>query len=778
MKLRVRLVTRRLLLAGAALPLIGGASYAQDKDTSSVAGPVEVTITATRKKAALSKVPISVTAFTQDNLDAKGVRNIDDISRLAPGVRLVSLGGNDIAGDGKSISIRGISSSVGSATTGIYLDDTPIQVRRVGNATTNFYPTIFDLERVEVLRGPQGTLFGAGAEGGTVRFITPQPSLTNYSTYVRTELGFTDGGDPSYEAGIATGGPIIEDKLGFRISTYYRRDGGYIDRVDPSSMKQVEDNANSQDNFASRAALTWKMTPEFKGTFSVYTQTEKSNGSSFYFEDLSDSQNGKFLSGTSQPSTSKGNLILPSLNLEYDGNSFDIISTSSYLNRKTERYVDYTNYISTLFFGTPYGYESGETSSAKLNDSQHDFTQEVRFQSNTNGRFNWVVGGFYSQSKQYSYQVNIDTDVDAALLRTYGIDTEGFLGQALYDGYSLFVTSASTTDQQTALFGQVDYEIFDGLKLTAGLRAAKVDLQAARVSVGPVAGSGVSFDTKQSESPTMPKVGVSWQIDNNNLYYATAAKGYRIGGINGPQNAFCASSLAELGLNNSPETYQSDSVWSYEAGAKNKVLDGKLSLETSVFNVKWDNIQTGVSLSNCGSGFITNLGKAESTGFDFAFNLKATGRLNLSGSVGYADAHNTEKVTGATNSSGVTTVYANNGTKIGGPPWSWALSGDYVFVLMSQDAYARFDYQHTGEGAKLDYGVSNTDVSLYPTKAWDVVNLRTGIRRNGIDASIYINNLFNKSPVIYRRRDSTSSSLYFDSTIRPFTMGVTLSYRY
>ena len=134
---------------------------------------------------------------------------------------------------GLIISIRGVNSAAGDATTGIYIDDTPIQLRTLGFGSDNALPYVFDLERVEVLRGPQGTLFGAGSEGGTVRFITPKPSLTDLQIYGKTELSFTQDGAPSYEGGLAVGAPIVDDKLGFRISGWWRHDGGWIDHLDP-----------------------------------------------------------------------------------------------------------------------------------------------------------------------------------------------------------------------------------------------------------------------------------------------------------------------------------------------------------------------------------------------------------------------------------------------------------------------------------------------------------------------------------------------------------------
>src|SRR3981189_30753 len=159
-------------------------------------GLQEVVVTATRHEESLSKVPISVTALTQESSDRLGIKDFQDVARFTPGVTIDNSGTN-------AISIRGISSSGGAGTTGIYLDDTPIQMRALGFNPDDTLPKTFDLDRVEVLRGPQGTLFGAGSEGGTVRYVMTQPSVTKESTYARSEVSITRGGEPSYEAGIA-----------------------------------------------------------------------------------------------------------------------------------------------------------------------------------------------------------------------------------------------------------------------------------------------------------------------------------------------------------------------------------------------------------------------------------------------------------------------------------------------------------------------------------------------------------------------------------------------
>jgi iron complex outermembrane recepter protein len=213
----------------------GDAAGGTRSDPGSRSELEEVIVTATRSQEAVSRIPISVQAFTKEDMEMAGVKGFEDLVRLSPGLTF-----NDTFAGGTNIAIRGIGSNAGSATTGIYIDDVPIQVRNLGYSATTIFPRMFDLDRVEVLRGPQGTLFGAGSEGGTVRFILPKPSLEEYDSFTRAEIGDTTHGAPSYELGEAVGGPIIPGTLGFRVSVYFRHAGGYIDRVAGSSLTVVD----------------------------------------------------------------------------------------------------------------------------------------------------------------------------------------------------------------------------------------------------------------------------------------------------------------------------------------------------------------------------------------------------------------------------------------------------------------------------------------------------------------------------------------------------------
>src|ERR1700730_3934990 len=271
------------------------ATFANAAEQTAAAEPAaapaleEIVVTATRREESISRVPISITAMSQEMLDQKGIKDFSDVARYTPGVAFDTSQSNQI-------SIRGISSTGGSGTTGIYIDDVPIQVRNLGFNSDDALVKLFDLDRVEVLRGPQGTLFGAGSEGGTVRYITTQPSLTKSSVYAKAETSYTQGGDINYETGVAAGAPGHDGGLGVRASAWYRRDGGWIDRIDPTSLQTVDKNANHDETTVLRVAALWQPNDALRFSPSVLYQNRQRNDVTIYWPEFSDPGKDRYFS--------------------------------------------------------------------------------------------------------------------------------------------------------------------------------------------------------------------------------------------------------------------------------------------------------------------------------------------------------------------------------------------------------------------------------------------------------------------------------------------------
>ncbi|HEX7781549.1 MAG TPA: TonB-dependent receptor [Sphingobium sp.] len=739
----------------------------------------DIVVTATRQGVRLGRVPASIAAYDTRQMDKQGVKSIADISRLSPGLNLTAPGAspNDVTGSKTTIAIRGIASTEGAATTGIYINDTPIQVRATGNISSTAYPQIFDIERVEVLRGPQGTLFGAGAEGGAVRFIVPTPSLTETSIYSRSELAATEHGAASYEGGVAIGTPLIQDKLGIRVSGWYRHDGGWIDRVDIPSGNIVDRNVNSVNSWTLRGALAWQPISNLTLTLSAFHQDRRSDNPPLMFRDISDLDAGEYRSGRVLNQPLHDRFTLPALDIKYElGGGISLTSNTSFFIRDQTFDGDYTNYVGAVVLGNPFPIVSPQFSPVHIEDKQRSFTQEVRIQSNPDDTFSWLIGGFYGNFRQSALQINADTTLESALIARYGVGAVGVFGTPYLPGSVVFQSNATTRDRQVAGFGQAGYEILSGLKLTAGVRVARNVFNSLEDKRGPFVGRNpVETAGTQKETPITPRFGLSYQPDSNNLFYVSAAKGFRTGGVNTAAPNFCNAELQSLGISGDSSTYKSDSLWSYEAGTKNRILDGHLTIAASVFHIKWKDIQQRLQLTSCGVGITANLGKASSNGFDLSLQARPSDRFTAGFSIGYADAKLDDNIFGTG-----TTVFARKGQKIGGPPITVTMSGQYDVDLFDQkDGYFRVDTQFVSESPTLTQGVVGADPTIKRiSDSYYQVSMRAGVLIGKIDASIFVDNLLGQTPILGTSRDTARSPLYYISSLRPRTFGMTLSYRY
>lgn len=739
------------------------------------ASNTEIVVTAQRRAETLSKVPMSIVAFSQEQLDAQSVRSIDDVVRLTPGLRITPSNGAN-GGRRSNISIRGIASSVGSPTTGVYLNDTPIQVRPTGNVASNFYPYIFDLERVEVLRGPQGTLFGAGAEGGAVRFITRKPSLTGFDVYGRADVAVTEGGAPSYEAGVAVGGPLVTDVLGFRVSGSYRDAGGWVDRVNPTTLQSVDKNVNNDKNYTLRGALKWQVTPDLTIEPSLFYQRQSSDDRDLYFVSLSDPDGGLFRSGKNLAQPFKDKFLMPAVDVRLDAGIVSLISSTSYIDRTTRQGGDFSNVESALFFGSSIPPFTPFNNKASYVDKQKSWTQEFRIESNNaDSPLKWTVGAFYGDNDQSSLQENTAPTLDAALQQILGLSAEQFFGVPLYQGIFSFVANRSSSDVQKALFAQADYKIVDSLTLTLGARQAWTKFSFERSAVGPAAGSAnfVTVTGQQKESPFTYKAGLSWQVDEDNLLYGSVAKGFRTGGANPPSSAFCNASLAQLGITEAPSTYDSDSTISYEIGSKNKTLGGALQLAASGFYVKWKDIQQSVPLAGCGSEFIANFGDATAKGFDLELTARPNDALTLGASIGFTDATLDKTLRGT----GTIILGLKGDPVTTGAKWTAALSSNYAFELAGRKAFFRTDYQYQGKGQVRSPTVFGIDPLALSSEPIHALSFRAGIDLDRFTLSAYVNNALDQAPRLSRVRDTVTQTLFYETSVRPRTFGLTLTYQ-
>ncbi|WP_395672027.1 TonB-dependent receptor [Phenylobacterium sp.] len=779
---------RLLLLSGAAAASLHGVAFAQSGTQVD-----ELVVTASRREETLSRVPLSVAAFAQEDLIKQRVTRIDDLSRVTPGLYF-QRGGYGSA-RAPTPSIRGIGSNIGTGTTGIYIDDTPINVRFAANISSNLFPRLYDLERVEVLRGPQGTLFGASAMGGAIRFITPTPSLTSSRFRASAEIS-TMAGDQGYEVGAAGGGPIIQDKLGFNLSVFYRRDPGFVDHRDYQTKKIDQANSNWGESAVVHAAMKWQLNEAISITPSVLYQYEFQNDGNQYWAPFSNRDSGRFEHQGALRQPSLDRFYLPSLRINADIGFADFVSNTSFLYRMAHADPDYTqetnairlpNITNPPNLNAVYPYP-GEAIQAYYRNKQRRLAQEFRLQSKDDGsRLRWVAGAFYSHLEQRDLQISTGTDTLDRTLRTYFNTTHAarFGGVPPYSAYGFNNIQYLVTDRpeetQTGVFGQVDFNLTEKLKLIAGLRYSTSKSSYNAFTAGPSNGGSESSIGSFKEHAWTPKFGVAYQIDEDNMVYANAAKGFRPGGAFPPvPRAFCGEDLANIGLTQSPATYNADSLWNYEVGSKNALFDRRLRIDAAAYYIKWQDIQRTVPLPICTLNYITNLGTVISKGVELSVTARPTDALTLTANIGYTQAETGETLQSSPRRDGTRVILTKEGMNLNLRPFTAAVAANYDFDLLQRPAYFRVDANYQGKNTvTIDPQVQGYNpLTAFNPKPYTLVKVRAGMTFDKTEVSVFADNLLDQHPVLTRGNYSLRSILLYETTLQPRTVGVRVDYRY
>jgi outer membrane receptor protein involved in Fe transport len=812
----------------------------------------ELVVTPGKEAESIGRAPVSMTALTQRALDVRGVKTMEDLSRQTPALLITpSAGGVGVAipgnGNGFDVSIRGVRSRVGAATTGVYFDDTPLQRyagpgENVGNGAV--FPQLFDLERVEVLKGPQGTLYGSSAQGGVIRFISAAPSLVRAGGFARTEVATTRDGGLSYEAQGAVGGPIVRDRLGFRASVLRRHTGGYIDHVSRYTGQVLESDTNDADVLAGRFALAARPMNRLTVTASVYGSREHIADPDIYWADIARytvptrvtgsfvnpaytygpyDMFGPYRSGANcnigedfagqipecvrkQPRTST--LFLPSATAEYVGETVKLVATTAYVAQQNKGYVDST---SLNFYGVQQGPFFAHNVPLSISNfiyraAVRNWSQELRLSSVGDPRLGWVIGGFHSFAKTNA-RVQESSNLEDVLLAIRGQTVVQYNGVPLEPGNVIYHWNQLYRTREYAAFGELNYRLTAKLKLIAGVRVSRTSIDYFQEYYGsrqgylvPTEANGGLTRGRVADTPVTPRYGLQYQMNDDAMVYATAAKGFRIGGVNQQPNRQprCVADIESIG-GQAPATYGSDSLWSYEAGAKVQALDGRLKVNSSLFWIDWRDIQVRYILPGCASAFTQNANSATSRGFDVNAQLAAGGGFTFTAEAALTDARYTDDVRLRPD-----VLVIRSGERLPTPKWAYTLSAEYSRTLASgMRLYARADRRYasgyvTGSGP----GTLTYAPDAYRLGATSTVSARAGVSLKGWELSAYANNLFNSQDVVWRTggrancnftadcvpfNEQTASGAYGtasnvpvfqERTFTPRTVGVALEYRY
>lgn len=789
------------IVAIACAPVAHAQAGADPAASAEEAPPGEIIVTAQRRDERLSKVPISISAYSGEQLQKIGATDMADISRATPGFHVVP--GATIGG-GANVSIRGISTTQGAATIGIYIDDIPVQ-GRANNWTQPINPGLFDMERVEVLRGPQGTLYGASSQGGTLRFITIAPSLTDWSGQALGEISANERGGLGYETGLAVGGPIIADKLGVRASVDFRQTPGYIDRVSRPAGTVLDENINDTRNLTARLAATFAPTENLKITPQIYYQRLHGDDLGMIWDNTGVwPTTGKYQNREERLTPFTDRTVIASLKVDYDVGPVILTSITAWRDRDLTRTDDYSVLAAYQLFraNTPAFFAANPdyASPQHTHSKQKAFTQEIRLSTADQlAPVYGTLGVFYASTRQTLTQFEY---APASVSGGFSYPPTFYLlpaGPLLPNGqdFNVDVPAGPTGtpgiladkyqreyDQQISAFADVTWNVTSRLKLSAGARVAKQNYEFQYIANGFFSG-GVQNLPKTSTSSTVvnPKFSVSFQATDKDLFYASASKGQRPGGANRPiPTDRCAVDIAQVG--SVPQTYTDDTVWAYEIGSKNRFFGNAVSLNASLFYLKWKSIQQNLVLSNCNFSYVGNFGSATSKGFDISAQIQPVRSITVGANVGYTDATLDDDVVGSVNATtGVAPVLATKGSALAlVPKWTADVNVEWTHELDDRgtNLFVRADYQYQGKFKRTPGpGSILYNPVTFAGESYDTVNLKLGIDRDNWRATLFANNITNSYPTLFRGDFAGRTGfLNFESTLAPRTYGLNVTYKW
>jgi len=739
----------------------GAIQAAPAEDAADSAALGEIVVTAQRRTEDAREVPTSISVLGAAALENSHIEGLEDISRAVPGLSFGSGGGPGL----DNIEMRGISSSAGSATVGLYLDDVPITVTNLYNGAVE--PRLFDLDRVEVLRGPQGTLYGASSMGGAIRFISNQPDLNTFGGSVDSQVSGTRHGGVNYDEQGVVNIPVVEGKAAVRIGVDIGEDSGYIDNynlADELARRGTNTDKWSVLRLSGKVAVndTLTVTPAF------YGEWEKTDDTAVFFPEVGLYQQQKEVQ---EPYTN--NLTISSLTVAKQWDWVQLTSISSYFEQQFNRIEDGTyynsEYLGYLIDQTPpngimnQGYQIGllpgpvytwvKTSTA---------TQEFRLASTlSDSPLSWVGGVFFSDYRVHrQFNAYID-NFNQTFENIYGMAPQDapVFGGATFPNNSVATDDTAEDEKQYAAFADVSYRILPGLKATAGLRYSYAptifnDFQGGYFSIGvpPVS-------TRAKFYATTPKFSLTYDVTPDATVYASASQGYRIGGSEIFINpSLCAADLANLGLSSAPQNFNSDSLWSYESGIKARFLDDTLSVNLDGYYVKWKNIQQTITLPICGYTITANVGDAEIWGPELEIAYKPIPALTL----GLSTEYTHDALTKVTSSVG-----ASVGEHIlNVPEWMATFRFDYTQPISdSVKGFVRSDYDWTGPS----YGSFDPTDPDYSRPVYSVLNANIGVKLSSYEISLFAKNLLDDHKQIQHPAILSEYEAY---TVRPLTVGL------
>jgi iron complex outermembrane receptor protein len=756
----------------------------------------EVVVTATKRAATMQDVAVSMSAITEEGLDNLGVSNFEDFARTMASLNYTASGPNKL-----KLIVRGLSEGPISAAdyqiqsmVSIYIDETPITS---AVATPDLH--VLDLERIELLRGPQGTLYGSGSMGGTLKMVTNRPNMDGFSGRVEATFSDTSGGDNSYEISAVLNTPMGE-KNALRFVAYTKEDGGFIDNTATG-----EDNWNTVETSGGRAS--WLLQPNEDWDILTTYMHQKADvvGKPRYDVEL-----GDLLFYGPAPDGQNDTIDLVNLNIEYHGWKFaDLVSSTSYYKGRNDHWFDWSavgyGAAEPLFFFTgtePIVWQN-------IDQTYKVMSQEFRLVSTGDGPLTWTTGLFFDE-EETSYDQTVWADqLERLMLVTpdppFGPSSVQPGGVAYLGEDVIFYGENQHNVDQLALFGELTYAFNDKWSGTIGARWFQVDMKndgwsigaqnmitgvattaaAARLieaGIDPTPGAvfaevlgstglvgGIVSDTDDGINP---RFALEYRPTDSLLTYGLVSKGYRIGGVN--------SGLA-TGLG-APPTYGPDALWNYELGFKSTLAGGRMTLNGSIYYLDWSDIISVAGIE--GFRYRINGGEASVTGAELSLEWQATDNWYFNAGLAYNDSQLEENIcadfiSGEPCTDNSSDLIGKKGDQlIGAPKLSYTAVIRYDDQLTETlDWRALLDFQHVGKS----YDRYESSPNVHEQGNYDVVNLRLSLlTQTGWEFSLFGRNLTNERGIVdtqYLQGNINPGANWLRYTIiRPRTYGINVRY--
>lgn len=724
----------------------------------------EIVVTALKRSTQLQDTPLAISAVTGDSLERGGNYSFTNLTNNTPSLRIVDSGPGN-----RRVILRGVTAA-GEPTVGVYYDESPVS-GSVGTTSDSASSTpdlrLFDVARAEILRGPQGTLYGSGSMGGTVRVIFEKPKADRVEGAVNANLTTAEGGDMGYSLDGMINLPIVDDKIALRVVGNYNKFAGYVDNI-RLNLKDVNDG----DSYGGRALLRLTPTDRLTVDAAVYYEKVATDSSRW----ISETGQRHVTNGRAESGNYDENRIY-SGTVRYDFDAVSLTAVTTYFDRDrtavgdvSDTFIGRDNAAGCARFRNRNATCSPEVLASYLADTRRLFasslfqpqsvqnwTNEIRLSSMGDGPFNWTAG---------VYSENRDTVVRSTLLVA-----DPATGELLDVGDPANLAYDRTIFdylKQKAAFVEASYEVLDGLTFTAGTRYYEYKKRVGgQIDLGQEHYSSVVTPYQESRSKEdgfIYKFNLSWEANSDLLFYAQAAQGFRPGGVN-----------QVIGLPAALAAYTSDSLWNYEAGVKSTLARG-VYLNVAAYRIDWDNLQVSGRTAGTGSvfGLIANAGAAKIEGVEVEFSARPIDGLSIGTNIGYTDARLSEDQV-----STIVTSTGREGDRLAFvPKWSLSATAEYTWpVNDTVEGLARFDVAHTGASFST---LSSTDVFRRKVDSYELANLRAGVQSPDGDwgAYLFVNNLFDAAAVNSRSSSSNTGGLTLTYSAPPRTYGLNVTKRF